>query len=107
MSPPSLGSKNVVCWKSTACCLRADFLLCHFLNPENGDDMFFLNVGYLPVAYTALYPSMSLLLLLLFFIIIGDGWDRTRDFLNTMPWCNDQRNNLASRRSRVCPKPEI
>jgi hypothetical protein len=39
-----------------ATCFHAAFLLALFLNPEDRDDMFLRNVGWLSTGYTALYP---------------------------------------------------
>jgi hypothetical protein len=62
-SPPSSGSKNKPSKKpawnrycSAYYLFHSTFLLALFFNPEDGDDMFLQNVGWLSTAYMVLYP---------------------------------------------------
>jgi hypothetical protein len=58
MSPQSSGSKNTPSVKkgSKLNWFHADFLFGLFLDPEDGGDMFFRNIGGLSTKYTELYP---------------------------------------------------
>jgi hypothetical protein len=53
--------KSTIFWDITPCsllatCFQAGFLLGIFLDPEDGGDMFFRNVGRLSTDCTELYP---------------------------------------------------
>jgi hypothetical protein len=43
-----------------ATCFRAGLLLAVFCGPENGDDVFLRNVGWLSTGYTALEPFITI-----------------------------------------------
>jgi hypothetical protein len=49
ITSPGLSIQNI------ATCFQADFLLGLFFDHDDGGDMFFWNVGWLPTEYTAVY----------------------------------------------------
>jgi hypothetical protein len=73
MSPPSSESKNnpikTPAWSSACYLLHAGFLPGLLFNPDDGGDIFLLNVGWFLTAYTALLNTCNFIV----FDTVGQG----------------------------------